>query len=96
MNGSRFWIALVSLFFATVLHAQDISGTWQGTLRAEKDMRIVLQVERGGNGGWKAKFYNIDQIDQATDPRPISSFTFQQCNGGICARSGRRIVSGKA
>jgi non-heme chloroperoxidase len=76
MKALGFWIVVVSLFYSTVLHAQDLSGIWQGTLRADKDFRLILQVERGRNGGWEVLFYSIDQIDQATDPRPISSFTF--------------------
>jgi pimeloyl-ACP methyl ester carboxylesterase len=61
------------VFLAGALHAQNIAGSWQGTLKADKDQRIVLQVQKSGNG-WKAMFYSIDEADQATDPRPMSSF----------------------
>jgi non-heme chloroperoxidase len=76
VKSSRFGIVVLGLFGAAVLHAQNIAGTWQGTLKAEKALRIILQVEGDAKDGWKAKFYSIDQVDQATDPRPISSFAF--------------------
>lgn len=40
----------------------DISGTWQGTLGVGKDsLRLVLEVSRADDGGWKAKLFSIDQ-----------------------------------
>jgi pimeloyl-ACP methyl ester carboxylesterase len=74
MKSMRLLIALVVLLFTTILHAQDISGSWQGTLKTGKDLRCILQVEKDGKGGWKAKFYSIDQ---STDSMPASSFSFQ-------------------
>src|SRR5260370_17444876 len=74
MKSMRLLIALVVLLFTAILHAQDISGSWQGTLKTGKDLRCILQVEKDGKGGWKAKFYSIDQ---STDSMPASSFSFQ-------------------
>jgi non-heme chloroperoxidase len=37
--------AMLSVAPAT-LHAQDISGDWQGTLSAGKDLRIILHIEK--------------------------------------------------
>jgi non-heme chloroperoxidase len=95
MKVSRFWIAVVCLFFAAALHAQDIAGTWQGTLKADKDLRMVLQVRKGNNGGWKAMFYSIDDIDQATDPRPISSFTSNDATVGFALDMAGGAYQGK-
>lgn len=43
--------------------AQDIAGTWQGTLPVGGGMRIVLKISnaaRAGSGIWQGVFYNID------------------------------------
>lgn len=48
--------------------AQDIVGTWQGTLhiaQANKDLRIVIKIAKADGGGYKATFYSIDQGGQA-------------------------------
>ena len=76
MGALRIGTTVVGLCFAAVLHAQNITGTWQGTLKSDKELRIILQVAPAAEARWKASFYSIDQIDQATDPRPMSSFTF--------------------
>jgi uncharacterized protein (TIGR03435 family) len=39
--------------------AQDIAGTWQGTLHAGKDQRIVVKIAKEG-GDWKGLVYNLD------------------------------------
>jgi uncharacterized protein (TIGR03435 family) len=41
--------------------AQGIAGTWQGTLHAGRDLRIVVKISKGDDGAWKAMFYSIDQ-----------------------------------
>jgi uncharacterized protein (TIGR03435 family) len=38
----------------------DISGDWQGTLQAQKSLRIILRVSKTDKG-WGAKTYSIDQ-----------------------------------
>jgi uncharacterized protein (TIGR03435 family) len=40
--------------------AQDITGTWQGTMQAGKEMRMVLKVAKSGGGGWEGVLYSID------------------------------------
>jgi uncharacterized protein (TIGR03435 family) len=44
--------------------AQDLTGTWQGTLQAGKDLRTVVKISKADNGGWKVVFYSIDQTPQ--------------------------------
>ena len=47
---------------ATVSYAQDVTGTWQGTLSVTgKEMRLVFQIAKGENGGFRAQGYSIDQ-----------------------------------
>src|ERR1700722_1672510 len=47
-----------------VLFAQDMTGTWQGTLQAGKDLRTVIKISKTDGGGLKAVMYSIDQGGQ--------------------------------
>ncbi len=87
--GRKLLLSLAALFAVAVplsfgllhvvqAHAQenaalDISGTWQGTLHAQKDLRTVLKVSKA-NGAWKGELYSIDQGSGAI---PTSSFSLQ-------------------
>jgi len=44
-----------------------IAGIWQGTLKADRDLRVVLKISKD-DGKLKAVMYNIDQ-----DARPITA-----------------------
>jgi uncharacterized protein (TIGR03435 family) len=59
-------VAGAVLMFTGSLHAQDITGNWQGTLQAGKGLRTVLKISKV-DGKLKADFYSIDQ-----SPRPIA------------------------
>ncbi|HEY6844640.1 MAG TPA: TIGR03435 family protein [Terracidiphilus sp.] len=52
--------------------AQDITGTWQGTLHAGQNLRIVLKISKADGGGYKAENYSIDQGGQ---PIPVDKIT---------------------
>jgi uncharacterized protein (TIGR03435 family) len=52
--------------------AQDITGTWQGTLHAGQNLRIVLKISKAAGGGYKAENYSIDQGGQ---PIPVDKIT---------------------
>ena len=52
--------------------AQDLSGTWQGTLHAERDLRTVVKITKAGDGAYKAQWFSIDQPGQ---PVPADSVT---------------------
>lgn len=69
---------LCVISFAVLLQAslcaQDISGDWQGTLKAGKDLRIILQIAKDSNGGWTGKLY---RIDQGPDAIPVTSVLLQ-------------------
>ncbi len=54
--------------------AQDITGTWQGTLQAGQSLRTVLKITKGDGGALKATFYSIDQGGQGI---PVTSITLQ-------------------
>jgi non-heme chloroperoxidase len=64
LNGKMLWVYVLAILFAgSLLHAQDITGNWQGALIIPqgKPLRIVLQVTRDDSGALKAKLYSIDQ-----------------------------------
>ena len=57
-------VALVMLS-AGAAHAQDITGTWQGTLQAGgRELRIVMKISNADGAGLKALMYSIDQGGQ--------------------------------
>jgi uncharacterized protein (TIGR03435 family) len=60
----KFLLFLLSLaaFGGTSLHAQDITGIWQGTLSTGgHDLRLVTKFSKDDAGGWKGTAYSIDQ-----------------------------------
>jgi uncharacterized protein (TIGR03435 family) len=63
MKKSMVWIATLGLSTAALFaqFAKDITGTWQGTLQAGKELRVVIKISKGDDGGMKALFYSIDQ-----------------------------------
>ncbi len=52
--------------------APTLADTWQGTLHAGRDLRIVVKISKGDDGGYKAVFYSIDQ---GGDGLPVTKIT---------------------
>jgi uncharacterized protein (TIGR03435 family) len=72
---------------ATATHAPgDLSGNWQGTLHAGKDLRIIVQLTKG-DSQLKAVMYSIDQGGQPINTTAVSlqgtvfKFTAPSVNG---------------
>ena len=64
-------LALLALPGSGLL-AQNITGTWQGTLKVNGtngsvDLRTVMKISRADNESFKGVFYSIDQ-----DPTPVA------------------------
>jgi len=53
---------------------QDLTGTWQGTLHAGKDLRLVVKITKDDKGAYKSAFYSIDQGGQSL---PVPTTTLQ-------------------
>ncbi len=51
---------------------QSIADTWQGTLHAGRDLRIVFKISKADDGGYKAVTYSIDQ---GGDGIPVNKIT---------------------
>jgi hypothetical protein len=56
----------LALFPASALLAQGLAGTWQGTLKADRDLRTVVTIPKADGGGLQAVFYSIDQSGHGT------------------------------
>jgi hypothetical protein len=67
---NRIWLFIVLSTLGCALHAQNISGNWQGTLPGNHPHRLMLQVVKTQSGGWEATLY---RIDQAGEPELVPS-----------------------
>jgi uncharacterized protein (TIGR03435 family) len=65
------WIVALALLAGGVLRAQDLTGNWQGTLKASKNLRMILVVSKE-DGRLQAKLYSIDETAQ---PFRVSSIS---------------------
>jgi len=64
------WMIACTTLLTGSLRAQSMAGDWQGTLKAGKDLRIVVKIVNDDKTVWKATMYSIDQTPQ---PFPGSS-----------------------
>jgi len=63
---------------AGAAQAQNIVGDWLGTLRAgPTELRLVLHVVKGDDGGFKA---TLDSIDQGADGIPVTTVSLKESN----------------
>jgi non-heme chloroperoxidase len=62
-NLRTLWVFVLAIVIAGCLRAQDITGTWQGTITPPQGTphRMVLRVIHDGSGAFKARIYSIDQ-----------------------------------
>jgi uncharacterized protein (TIGR03435 family) len=67
------WLVALLLLSAGAVHAQDVTGTWQGTLEVGgSKLRVVFNISSEG-GTLRGVFYSIDQGSQGIAATP----TFQ-------------------
>jgi len=71
--------------------ANGIAGTWQGTLHAGRDLRIVMKVTTDG-GAVKATMYSLDQGGQ---PIPATSASLRGGRIQVCDSDHRWNVRGE-
>jgi uncharacterized protein (TIGR03435 family) len=53
---------------------QSIADTWQGTLHAGRDLRVVFKISKADGGGYKGVSY---RIDQGGDGIPVEKVTLE-------------------
>lgn len=63
MKKLMLWAVALGLLASGTLRAQDLTGNWQGTLKASKDLRMILVVTKD-DGKLQAKLYSIDETAQ--------------------------------
>jgi uncharacterized protein (TIGR03435 family) len=56
-------VVALAAIFGTGARAQDLSGNWQGTLKAKdlRELRVIFNIYKGDKNPWSAKMYNADQ-----------------------------------
>ena len=54
------WVGVLAALIGVGAQAQDAPETWQGTLHAGQDLRLVLQVSKA-DGALKGRLFSIDQ-----------------------------------
>jgi uncharacterized protein (TIGR03435 family) len=64
-------IVVLGVLMGGALRAQDFTGSWQGTLKDGKDLRLILVVSKEG-GKLQGKLYSIDESAQ---PYTVSSIS---------------------
>jgi uncharacterized protein (TIGR03435 family) len=70
------WAAVTAMCCAAqAATAQDLAGTWQGTLQAGKGQRIVVKISKDG-AGWTGLVYNLD-ADMAYEGRVTTQMSLQ-------------------
>ena len=68
-------LILLTLTMAGAMHAQEVAGDWQGTLKvANGDLRLVLHVSKGEGGGITAV---LDSPEQDAFGIPVSDISFE-------------------
>lgn len=76
----------------------DIADTWQGTLHAGQDLRIIVKTTKDDKGGYKGVFYSIDQggqplnLDSVTLSGQDVKMTLKLIGGGF---QGKLSADGK-
>jgi uncharacterized protein (TIGR03435 family) len=58
------------------LRAQDITGTWQGAIKAGKEQRIVVKITKDTGAGWQAVVYSLDS-NMAFEGRATTQMSLQ-------------------
>lgn len=69
------WMIALAAWQATALFAQNITGTWQGTLQppgGRPPIRLVIKIARNPDESLKATLYSIDQGGQAINASAAS------------------------
>jgi len=88
-----FWMGAM---FGSALYAQDIGGDWQGTLKAgSQEIRLVVKIEKGANGGWNGTLHSIDQSPDRGAGMPANSVTLQGSNLKFTIDAARITYEGK-
>ncbi|MBV9267611.1 MAG: alpha/beta hydrolase [Acidobacteriaceae bacterium] len=88
-----FLLSTVAMLAVCSVNAQDISGDWQGTLKAgPKQLRLILNMVHDHEGNWKATLFSIDQ---QPDGVPVDSVAIQDSTLKFAVSAVRGSYEGK-
>ena len=74
MNKGLARVVAIAAMSAGAMFAQDVTGTWQGTLAVQgKELRVMFKITKNGDK-LAGNMYSIDQTPQ---PIPMSSVLLQ-------------------
>src|SRR5262249_33495712 len=77
------------------LHAQDIAGDWQGTIKLGPGLRLILHIGKEDSGGWNATLYSPDQSPDWGAGIPATSVSFQNDNLRVTIEPIKGLYEGK-
>ena len=84
------------LMFAGAVYAQDLTGDWQGALKAgAQELRLIVHIEKGDSGGWKATLASIDQSPDRGATIAVDSLTLEGQDVKIAVPAIRGSYEGK-
>ena len=66
MNRMVCGVVVLVAVFSAALHAQDVTGNWQGTMQTASGLRAVLQISKAECNGLSGTLYSLGD-----DPHPI-------------------------
>src|ERR1022692_2004196 len=96
MRTYSLWIGLTVMLLGSMLHAQDIAGDWQGTLRVgTQELRLIVSFDKAVDGKWSATLHSIDQGPDWGAGVPADSITLQGSNLKFTIEALRGSYEGK-
>jgi non-heme chloroperoxidase len=60
------WVVVLGVVFTAALHAQDVTGDWQGAMQTDSGLRAVLRISKAECNGLSGTLYSLGE-----DPHPI-------------------------
>jgi non-heme chloroperoxidase len=84
-------LGAIAILFAAILSVQelaaqdlatrDLTGDWQGTLKAgAQQLRAIITFDKAADGSWNASFHSIDQSADWGAGIPLDSITYDGTN----------------
>ena len=87
-------ITALGVLLAGAQQNQNIAGKWQGTLhQGQKDLRIIIKIEKAPDGTWSGRFYNVDAFPDWGAFTPVT-VTFQSATVKLELARGRGTYEG--
>ncbi len=79
MKKLMLWMAILVFLgstFTATLYAQDITGTWQGTVKAPAELRLIMRISKQLDGSLQVRLVPVDRA-----AGPVAEVFFASCFG---------------